>query len=241
VIKVEPTEKILVSGAERIGIRIGDLELEKFKRYSQLIRHWNQKINLVSFSGEEELYRLHFLDSLMCSLGFNFRGKHKVIDLGSGAGFPAVPLKICFPELEVIMVDAREKRCDFLQLVINDLNLNECTVIWDRLENIGHQRGHRETYECAVARALAPLNILLEYAIPLLKCGGKFVALKGFNVEEEIKEAENAFQILGGRLEKVIPYSFHGERGRNVLIIEKTYETPEKYPRRSGVPNKRPL
>ncbi|MGI5927356.1 MAG: 16S rRNA (guanine(527)-N(7))-methyltransferase RsmG [Thermacetogeniaceae bacterium] len=238
---METAEKILVRGAKEIGIQIGGSELEKFKLYSQLIKKWNEKINLVSYPDEEELYRLHFLDSLMCGLGFDFQGNCNVIDLGSGAGFPGVPLKICFPELEVSMVDARKKRTKFLQLVINDLHLKKSLVIWDRLENIGHQREHRGIYDCAVARALAPLNVLLEYAMPLLHQGGKFVALKGFNIEEEIKEADNALQILGGRLEKVIPYSYPGERGRHVVIVEKIAVTPDKYPRRAGVPVKRPL
>ncbi|HHW28525.1 MAG TPA: 16S rRNA (guanine(527)-N(7))-methyltransferase RsmG [Syntrophomonadaceae bacterium] len=238
---MESVEKILVSGAEGIGIQIGGSELEKFKRYSQLIKYWNEKINLVSCPDEEELYRLHFLDSLMCSLGFDFKGNCKVIDLGSGAGFPAVPLKICFPDLEVSMVDARKKRCDFLQLVIDDLHLKNSAVIWDRLENIGHSSEHRGVYDCALARALAPLNVLLEYAMPLLQCGGKFVALKGFNIEGEIKLADNALAILGGSLEQVIPYSFPGEKGRHVVVIKKNGVTPEKYPRRAGVPAKRPL
>lgn len=238
---METIEKILISGAKEIGIRIGESELEKFNKYSQMIKYWNEKINLVSYHHEEELYMLHFLDSLMCSLGFNFQGNCRVIDLGSGAGFPGVPLKICFPELEVSLVDARKKRCDFLQLVINDLQLENCFVIWDRLENIGHQNEHRETYECALARALAPLNVLLEYAMPLLQCGGKFVALKGFNLDKEIEEAENALQILGGKIEKVVPYSFPGEKGRHVIVVEKFNVTPEKYPRRAGLPVKRPL
>ncbi len=232
---------ILVTGAKEIGIKIGDSELEKFKLYSQLIKEWNEKINLVSCPDEGELYRLHFLDSLMCSIGYDFQGNWRVIDLGSGAGFPAVPLKICFPELEVAMVDARKKRTDFLQLVANELDLEKCAIIWDRLENIGHKREHRGLYDCAVARALAPFNVLLEYALPLLKQEGKFVALKGFSIEDEIREAENALQILGGRLDKVIPYSFPGERGRHVLVVEKTAATPEKYPRRAGIPKKKPL
>ncbi|MFY9140332.1 MAG: 16S rRNA (guanine(527)-N(7))-methyltransferase RsmG [Thermacetogeniaceae bacterium] len=183
-------EKILVSGAKELGIQLAGAELEKFKLYSQLIKYWNEKINLVSCPSEEELYRLHFLDSLMCRLGFNFRKNCRLIDLGSGAGFPGVPLKICFPELEVSLVDARKKRTEFLQLVVDKLHLKKCAVIWDRLENLGHKGEHRGIYDCAVARALAPLNVLLEYAMPLLKQGGKFLALKGFNIEEEIKEAD---------------------------------------------------
>jgi 16S rRNA (guanine527-N7)-methyltransferase len=239
--KMDSAVDVLIRGAGEIGIKLGDTELERFELYSDLISFWNEKINLVSYSKKEELYRSHFLDSLMCSCGYDFRQKCRVIDLGSGAGFPAVPIKICFPEIEVLMVDARRKRCDFLKTVIKQLSLKDCYVEWGRFEIIAHQTQYRERFDCGLARALAPLNILIEYALPFLKTGGRFIALKGSSVQDEIEKAENALNIIGGRIEKVIPYLFPGEKGRHIVIVEKTAVTPDHYPRREGIPTKKPL
>ena len=131
---------ILIKGAQQIGIELGESEQEKFRLYGELIKEWNKKINLVSYKGDEELYRLHFLDSLICCTGYDFENAIRVIDLGSGAGFPAIPLKICFPNLQFCLVESRNKRCDFLQRVIELLDFKECFVIWDRIENIAHQK-----------------------------------------------------------------------------------------------------
>lgn len=233
---------LLIKGAEQIGIQLGELEQEKFRLYAEMIEKWSKKINLVSYQSEEELYRAHFLDSLICSMGYNFQKAERAIDLGSGAGFPAIPLKICFPNLRFWMVESRQKRCDFLQRVIETLNLKDCFIIWDRIENIAHQEEYRGVFDCAVARAVAPLSVLLELGLPFLKCNhGKLIALKGYEVHKEIKIAERALDILHGKVEKVIPYSFPGEKGRHLVVIAKEEETPSRFPRRPGVPAKKPL
>jgi 16S rRNA (guanine527-N7)-methyltransferase len=233
---------LLTEGAGQIGIYLRDEEKKKFHLYGELIHYWNRKMNLVSCGSEEELYRLHFLDSLMCSLGYDMNAPRRVIDLGSGAGFPALPLKICFPNLRFCLVESRKKRSLFLRTVVAELDLKDCLVISERLENIASRKEYRAVFDCAVARALAPLRVLLELGLPFLRCKkGKLVALKGYEAQKEIDAADKALRVLRGRVEGVIPYSFPGERGRHVIVIAKDGETPDKFPRRPGAPAKRPL
>jgi 16S rRNA (guanine527-N7)-methyltransferase len=232
---------LLIKGAQQIGINLGEAEQEKFRLYAELIEDWSKKINLVSYQSEEELYRSHFLDSLFCGSGYEFQKAEKVIDLGSGAGFPAIPLKICFPNLQFWLVESRNKRCGFLQRVIEELNLDDCFVVWDRIEKIAHQKEHREIFDCAVARAVAPLSVLLELGLPFLRRKGVLIALKGHAVIEEIKTAGRALEILGGAVDQVIPYYFPGEKGRNVVVVSKERETPLRFPRKPGIPAKKPL
>jgi 16S rRNA (guanine527-N7)-methyltransferase len=233
--------ELLDKGAQRLGIYLGATEREKFLLYFQLIQEWNQKINLVSYHDQDQLYRQHFLDSLMCSLGCDLKNANRVVDLGSGAGFPAIPLKICFPNLDLLMVDSRKKRCIFLQRVIERLNLKGCDVIWERIEAIGHQEEYRGVFDCAFARAVASLSVLAELGLPLVKCKGKLIALKGYDIQQEIDAAARALDILHARVEKVIPYSFPGERGRHVVVVKKEQETPYGFPRKAGMPAKNPL
>lgn len=232
---------LLCKGAQELGIYLGEREKERFHLYLELIEEWNQKMNLVSYHDQDELYELHFLDSLMCAVGCDLENASCGVDLGSGAGFPGIPVKICFPHLNLLLVDSRQKRCHFLERVINRLNLSDCQVIWDRVENIGHEQKYRGMFDCAFCRAVAPLSVLAELGLPLLKCQGKLVALKGSDVLSEIGEAGRALEILHGAVEKVIPYSFAGERGRHVVVVNKAQETPSAYPRKPGKPAKRPL
>lgn len=232
---------LLVKGAQEIGIQIEEPEREKFRLYSCLLQEGNKMMNLVRYSNEDELYRAHFLDSLMCSTGYDFNQAARVIDLGSGAGFPAVPLKICFPHLQFWLVDSRNKRCDFLRRVIEELKLKACFVVWDRLENIAHRQEHRGCFDCAVARAVAPLGVLLELGLPFLKSKGKLIALKGYKADEEITAARRASEVLGGTVEMVVPYGFPGERGRNVIVLSKQRPTATVFPRKPGIPAKKPL
>lgn len=232
---------LLNKGAQGLGIYLGATERKKFLLYFQLIEEWNQKINLVSYHDQDQLYRLHFLDSLMCSMGCDLKNATRVVDLGSGAGFPAIPLKICFPHLDVQMVDSRKKRCIFLQRVIERLNLENCNVIWERIEDIGHQKKYRGVFDYAFSRAVASLSVLVELGLPLVKCTGKLVALKGYDIQQEIDAAGRALDILHGAVEKVIPYSFPGERGRHIVVVTKEQETPLGFPRKAGMPAKKPL
>ena len=197
---------LLCKSAQELGIYLGERERERFLLYLQLIEEWSQKINLVSYHDQDELYELHFLDSLMCALGCDLKNASRVVDLGSGAGLPGIPLKICFPHLDLLMVDSRQKRCLFLQRVIDRLNLSDCHVIWERIENIGHQQEHRGVFDCVLSRAVGPLSVLAELGLPLLKCQGRLVALKGYDIQPEIDAAGRALDLLHGAVEKVIPY-----------------------------------
>lgn len=232
---------VLVNGARELGIEIEPGSLEKFILYAELILEWNKKFNLVRVRRIEDLFQDHFLDSLWSSKGFAIGEIDNLLDLGSGAGLPAIPLKICFPKLRVIMVESQRKRCRFLEEVINVLQLEECQVIWERSELLAHNQQYRERFECVTARALAPLNVLLELGLPFLKCGGRLIALKGRAVDEEVATAQYALDELGARVEEIIPYCFQGEIGRHVVIVRKEVLTPDTYPRRPGIPAKRPL
>lgn len=233
--------KSLIDGASKIGINLDRNKIKKFDEYMSLLIKWNKKMNLVRLQNEIDLVQFHFLDSLWCSAGYDFCGSHKVLDLGSGAGFPGIPLKIAFPDLHVFLLESQRKRCDFLNEVIGLLGLHNCNVIYGRAELYAHDLSLREEFDCVVSRALAKLVVLSELAIPFIKVGGFLVALKGRDVVKEIKDAEYALDLLGGMVFDSIPYSFPGENGRNVLVIKKIKETPETYPRRAGIPEKRPI
>lgn len=238
---MSPGMWILIAGARELGLEIGHREAEKFQLYADLIRSWNRRINLVRLRDEEDLYREHFLDSLWCSRGCDLTEVEKLLDLGSGAGFPAVPLKICFPHLQLVMVESQAKRCRFLEDVVTALQLEGCRVIWERSENLARNQEHREVYDCVTARALAALPVLLELGVPFLRCGGHLLALKGRHLQEELELSGYAMSILGVRVAQVIPYAFSGEEGRYLLSLVKERPTPENYPRRAGIPEKRPL
>lgn len=232
---------LLCRSAQKLGIYLGERERERFHLYWQLIEEWSPKINLVSYHDQDELYERHFLDSLMCTLGCDLKSVGPVVDLGSGAGFPGVPLKICFPHLNLLMVDSRQKRCLFLQKVIDRLDLTDCQVIWERAENIGHQQKYRGVFDCVFSRAVAPLSVLAELGLPLVKCQGRLVALKGYDIQPEIDRAGRALDILHGAVEKAVPYYLAGGRGRHVVVVIKEQETLSDYPRKAGRPAKRPL
>jgi 16S rRNA (guanine527-N7)-methyltransferase len=232
---------VLVNGAKKLGIEIEQGCLEKFLIYTELIMKWNKKFNLVGVKKIEDLFQGHFLDSLWCSKGFAMGEVGSLLDLGSGAGLPAIPLKICFPKIHLIMVESQQKRCSFLEEVIKVLGLENCQVIGERSEILAHDQQYREKLDCVTARALAPLNVLLELGIPFLRCGGRLIALKGRAVDKEVASAQYAFKKLGARLETIIPYCFEGETGRHVVVICKEAQTPDIYPRKPGIPAKRPL
>jgi 16S rRNA (guanine527-N7)-methyltransferase len=231
----------LVSGARQLGIEIGAVQQQQFKDYADLLIDWNRRVNLVRVRGPEELMRAHMLDSLWCSAAINLRESSLLLDIGSGAGFPGIPLKICFPEISLYLLESQQKRSLFLEETIKKLRLENCRVLTGRAEDLARNKIYREGFECVVARALAPMKILVELALPFLAIGGHLIALKGRAHEEEIVEASYALEQLGGAVDKVIPYRFTGENGRSVISIKKDMKTPERYPRRSGIPAKKPL
>ena len=233
--------KELVAGAGELGIGLGPEQQRQFQDYATLLLEWNNRVNLVRVQGRGELLRFHMLDSLWCSAAVDLRGCKRLLDIGSGAGLPGIPLRICFPDMRLCMLESQQKRCLFLTEAISRLGLGNSNVLAGRAEELACKEAYREGFECVVARAVAPLMTLVELALPFVAMGGHLVALKGSAADEETAEAEYALEQLGGVLERVIPYRFPGENGRNVVSIKKIALTPERYPRRPGIPAKRPL
>jgi 16S rRNA (guanine527-N7)-methyltransferase len=231
----------LVAGARELGIELGTEQQRQFNDYANLLLDWNQRINLVRVRERKELMRVHMLDSLWCSAGTDLEGCRRLLDIGSGAGFPGIPIKICFPEAIIYLLESQQKRSLFLKEAIERLELKKCQVITGRAEELAHSKVYREEFDCVMSRAVAPMKTLAELALPFVIPGGYLIALKGSAAAEEIAEASYALGLMGGAVEQVISYCFPGEKGRNVVSIKKVASTPEQYPRRSGVPSKRPL
>lgn len=235
-------EKILVEGAKELGIELSEKQIEQFLTYLEILQDWNKRVNLTSLRDPKEIVITHFLDSLTITKGIEEIGSIRVIDLGTGAGFPGIPLKILKPEISLSLLDSSRKRIDFLRYLSKSLELKGLEIIWGRVEEYGRKEGYRERYDIVLARALAKLNVLVELGIPFLRIRGLFIAQKGQKIKEELEEARKAIEILGGELKGIIslrlPFS---RKSRKLVIIEKILETSDKFPRRSGIPQKRPI
>ncbi len=215
-------------------------EKELFEKYMQLLLEWNEKINLTAITKKEDIILKHFIDSETI-LPFIGDGS-KVIDVGTGAGLPGIPMKILNNSLDITLMDSLNKRINFLNEVINELKLEKIEAIHSRAEELGRNEKYREKYDVAVSRAVANLSTLLEYMMPFVKIGGKCICMKGPNVQKELKRAEKAIKELGGELEKV--YNFvlpNSDIERNIIIIRKKQKINFKYPRKAGTPGKEPL
>ena len=212
--------------------------LSKFELYSKELLEWNSKFNLTSITEENAIKLKHFEDSQAIASYYDFSKGPSVIDIGSGAGFPGIPLKILFPQIKLTLLDSTKKKTEFLMHISTALGFGDIEVIWGRAEDIARQR--REEFDVATCRALGPLNIACELCLPFVKPGGVFLAMKGPNLQEEIKNAEKAIDVLGGSISRIENYSL-GDNSRSIVIISKTGKTPEMYPRRAGIPKKNPL
>ena len=222
------------------NIEISDNQLEKFDKYMQLLLEWNEKINLTAIIEPDEVKIKHFLDSLTVLKYIN--DEDKVIDIGTGAGFPGIPLKIMKPDAKITLLDSLNKRINFLNLVIEELELKNIEAIHGRAEEFARNKLYREKYDVAVSRAVANLSTLTEYMLPFVKVGGRCICMKGANLKEELDKAKNAIQELGGKTEIIDNfYLSNNDNERNILIIKKIKETKSKYPRKAGIPSKEPL
>ena len=222
------------------NIEISDNQLEKFDKYMQLLLKWNEKINLTAIVEPDEVKIKHFLDSLTVLKYIN--DEDKVIDIGTGAGFPGIPLKIMKPDTKITLLDSLNKRINFLNIVIEELGLKNIEAIHGRAEEFARNKLYREKYDIAVSRAVANLSTLTEYMLPFVKVGGRCICMKGANVKEELDKAKNAIQELGGKIEKIDNFCLsNNDNGRNIIIIKKVKETKSKYPRKAGIPSKEPL
>ena len=222
------------------GVELNENQLMQFQKYYEMLIEWNEKINLTAITEPKEVILKHFVDSL--TILKYLSKEEKIIDVGTGAGFPGIPLNIMKNDCNYTLLDSLNKRITFLNEVINNLELKNINTIHSRVEEIGKNKKYRESYDIATSRAVAPLNILLEYLLPLVKVGGKCICMKGSNIEEEIESAKNAIKILGGEIEKIEKITLpDSDMVRNIVIIKKVKQTPVKYPRKPGTPSKEPI
>lgn len=231
----------LTKGAREIGIIIDKEKVEQFISYYYLLIEENKKYNLTSIVNERDVALKHFVDSMACVNVYNFSGK-KVADIGTGAGFPGIPLKILNRDMKLLLTDSVSKKIAFVRKVVERLGLEEVEMLQERAEDIGRQEKYREKFDLVVSRAVASMNVLLEYCLPLVKPGGSFLAMKGPGVGEEILNAGNALEKLGGKIieSRQIRLPISGDE-RNLVMVKKITPTPAPYPRRAGIPAKRPL
>lgn len=232
----------LRQAASEYGIELTEEQLEAFNRYYQLLVEWNEKMNLTAITEPQEVAVKHIIDSLSCYDADFFPSKARVVDVGTGAGFPGIPLKIYRPDLQLTLVDSLNKRLTFLQCVITELGLKDVAVVHARAEEGARKKELRDKFDVALSRAVARLNVLSELCLPFVAAGGYFIALKGAQYEEEANEARQAISLLGGRLIKTQPVKLPGlDDKRAVLYIRKEKSTPGTYPRKPGTPEKKPL
>ncbi|MCF1684404.1 16S rRNA (guanine(527)-N(7))-methyltransferase RsmG [Tetragenococcus halophilus] len=223
-------------------IELSQKQMEQFEHYYKLLIEWNQKINLTAITDKNEVYLKHFYDSVALAFSVKLDKKASICDIGSGAGFPSIPLKIVFPELKITIVDSLNKRINFLYTLVKELGLTEVYLFHDRAENFGQDLKNRASYDYVTARAVARLDVLCELCLPLVKKNGYFYALKAAKSQEELTDAKKAIATLGGKfIEDKQIYLPNTQDERNILVIEKTKETPKKYPRKPGLPNKKPI
>ena len=224
------------------GLQLSTKQLEQFELYYQELVSWNEKMNLTGITERSQVYTKHFYDSLSLAFYINMNEVKSLADIGSGAGFPGIPLKICFPHLKLTIVDSLSKRISFLQHVCDTLGLTGVQLIHGRAEDIAKQFVHRDAYDVVTARAVARLSLLNEFCLPFTKKDGIFAAMKGSDPAEELAEAKRSFKELRAELQKVESFSLPVEdSARHIILVRKTGATPAKYPRKAGVPAKSPL
>ncbi len=236
--------RLLKAGAERLGVRVSLAQLERFQQYYRELVDWNTRVNLTSITGWEEVQTRHFLESLtvVAALPPDALEGSRALDLGSGAGLPGLPLKIVFPRLNLTLVDATAKKTAFLTHVAGVLGLADVDVLTGRAETLAHDPGLRESFDLVLARGVAPLRVLAELTLPFCSTNGAVVAYKKAAVDEEVREAKKAVETVGGVVRKVQEIDLP-ELGEplSLVVLEKTGQCPDAYPRRPGIPKKRPL
>lgn len=225
-----------------MNITLSDKQIEQFLIYYEMLVEWNEVMNLTAITEYEEVMKKHFLDSITLNQAFDVTKECTVIDVGCGAGFPGLALKIAYPNLKITLLDSLNKRINFLNAVIDKLGLTDIETIHGRAEDFAKAGKLRETFDVAVSRAVANLSTLSEYCLPYVKVGGYFIPYKSEKVTEEIEAAGKALSILGGSLEKKIEFTLPDtDYYRNLLLIKKNKPTPNKYPRKAGLPSKEPI
>ncbi len=237
---------IFYDGLSKLGISLRDRQIEQFICFYDILTERNKVMNLTAITEPVEIIEKHFLDSLSLVKAIDLSGDKKVIDVGTGAGFPGIPIIISYPQLHITLLDSLNKRIGFINDVIKLLNLKNVETIHGRSEELGKNIKYREQYDLCVSRAVANMSVLSEYCIPFVKKGGKFISYKSGNIENEVENAGNSVYKLGGKLSEIVDFSLTdsttGEKlGRSLVVIDKIKETPGKYPRRAGLPSREPL
>mgnify|MGYP003306847323 CR=1 FL=1 len=223
-----------------LGVRFLVEQTEQFFEYMNLLIEWNEKMNLTAITDPEEIILKHFIDSI--TILNKIENSSKVVDVGTGAGFPGIPLSIMNPTLKITLVDSLNKRLIFLQEVVDKLQLKNIEIVHARAEEFGQNKKYRESFDIATSRAVANLSTLSEYLIPLVKVNGKVISMKASEAQEEINEAKKAIEVLGGKIESIDEFNLpQSDIGRTVIIIKKEMQTPSKYPRKPGTPSKEPI
>lgn len=223
-----------------LNLKLDDSQIKNFYDFMNLLIEKNKVMNLTGITEPKEVILKHFIDSLTVLKYIN--KNDNIIDVGTGAGFPGIPLKIAENSLEITLLDSLNKRINFLNEVIEKINLNKVKTIHGRAEDFGQDFKYREKYDVAVSRAVAPLNVLLEYMLPFVKVGGKCICMKGSNCDEEIENSRKAIEILGGKIEEIKKFNLpNSDNNRTIFIIKKVQKMSRQYPRKAGIPTKNPL
>lgn len=234
--------KIFEEKLEHLGIILNEKQMQQFYYYYEILVEWNKVMNLTGITEYEEVNEKHFVDSLSIVKAVDISNIQSVIDIGTGAGFPGIPLKIAFPHLNIVLLDSLNKRIKFLNAVIDKLGLDKIKTIHGREEDYAKQIEYREQFDLCVSRAVANLSTLSEYCIPYVNCGGLFVPYKSGDIDEEVENSKKAIHVLGGKLQGVIKFQLpKTEIGRSFVKIKKVQNTNKRYPRKAGLPTKEPL
>jgi 16S rRNA (guanine527-N7)-methyltransferase len=236
---------ILEKALDNLGIGYTQVQIEKFRSYMQQVLKWNENVNLTSIKDEEEFVLKHFVDSVMCATEDCFKDAKKIVDIGTGAGLPGVPLAILFPHKKFVLVDSLAKKMKILKEIIDNLEIKNIILVHSRAEDFGRNKKDREAYDLCVSRAVANLSVLSEYCIPLVKQGGAFIAFKGSEIELELKESLKAIETFGGKVIGTRDFLNSDNQkeviNHKLIIIEKISPTPDIYPRKAGIPQKEPI
>jgi 16S rRNA (guanine527-N7)-methyltransferase len=236
----EDLRALLTDTAQNWGLSLSTAQSDQFLVYADELRNWNERFNLTTITDPKQIVTRHFLDSLVCALHWGDEPQ-RLVDIGSGAGFPGLPLKILRPTLHLTLIESVRKKAEFLRHIVKLLHLEHVTILTERVESVGHDPDRRASYDVATARALAELRVLIEYALPLLRINGQLLAPKGADVTTEAIQANTALTQLGGRLQTIKPVLLPGIPPRALVVIRKISDTAETYPRTIGVPARRPL